>query len=659
MFFVLKKINMKKIFLIITLAFTFISCVKKKVDFNPIVNLPDEKIVVLDMDLKGVVNDGIVIPSENQTEDGMFVFTFNAKAGQYYKIFYQNESYKFDNDNPLNNENFYGSWEDVNIGFKKVEESGLVTDAFRIAGNPRDEKKYYGADLTKNNFNEKAVNNVINAIRNTPEWFESIKVKAENNGYDVDKQLYLDALWIINDNKNRGDVNNRFKRNPRVGEYSFMLVLCDEQALNDIPDYIKNISLTDENGSYVNPYVYFSNNRIKGVKTIVADKRLKTRAVITPEYGVFLDEMQVKTDDYTIDNSNPKCSDSEEMYSDALYKQFLSHVSQQYTLRNIPLIKDVVSSEDSYTMQEYEEAKSKYDSSQLQYNYPVVTDCLGSTVKLNDDNSISLINPGNDNLDDLHKESTGVMTRVGFTYGKYRGKIKFPVMLNEENIWNGLTYAFWLIYQDEHPWNNRRTSTAGGGYIDKNDDSENPVRRHDYHYSEIDIEIVKASRYWPKYYYLEEDTRLQEEKPQLNDEIMYCCTNWDLATREPAMFASGISKIPYKKKEYEAMRWTDLYKALTTKSPISNDVFKEDYYYYEIEWRPKEIIWRVGPSPDKMVVVGYMNDEYTAIPNNQMLCIVTQEYHYSEWWPPIVFEQGLIPYNKNDIEGRVYEIVVE
>ena len=156
---------------------------------------------------------------------------------------------------------------------------------------------------------------------------------------------------------------------------------------------------------------------------------------------------------------------------------------------------------------EYEEAMTKYDSSQLQYNYPVVTDRLGSTVKLNEDNSISLINPGNDDMANLQKESTGIMTRVGFTYGKFRGKIKFPVMLNEENIWNGLTYAFWLIYQDEHAWNNRRTSTKGGGYIDKNDDSENPVRHHDYHYSEIDIEIVKASRYWPKMYYDEKDTQ--------------------------------------------------------------------------------------------------------------------------------------------------------
>ena len=647
---------MKRI-LVFLICLSLFSC-KDDINFNPMSNFPDEKIVALDMDLRNVVNEGIVIPSDSQCGEPGFAFTFNAKKGQYYKIYYQNESYKFGDNDSLSNENFYGSWEDVSVGFKKVEESGMVTDYLRIVGNPRDEKKYYGADLTKNNFNKESVDNVIRSIKNTPEWFASVKEKAINNGKDLDEQLYLDAIWIINDNKNRGDVNNRFKRNPRVGEYSFMLVVCDEDAMNQIPDYIKNISLTDENGAFVNPYSYFSKNKNKEIEVVVSDKRLKTRAVITPEYGVFLDETQIKTNDYTVDNSNPRCSDSEEMYSNALYKQFLSHVSQQYTLRNIPLIKDVVSDDDPYTMKEYEEARSKYDSAQLQYNYPFVTDCLGSTVKLNDDNSISLINPGNDDLNDLQKESTGIMTRVGFTYGKFRGKIKFPVMLNEENIWNGLTYAFWLIYQDEHPWNNRRTSTAGGGYIDKNDDSENPVRRHDYHYSEIDIEIVKASRYWPDFYYTENEN-IATENPMNNNEIMYCCTNWDLATREPVKFASGINKIPYKSKTYEAMRWYDLYKALTIKSPISNEFFKEDYYYYEIEWRPDEIIWRVGPSEDKMQLVGYMNDEYTAIPNNQMLCIVTQEYHYSEWWPPIVFEQGLIPYNKSDIEGRVYEIVVE
>ena len=92
---------------------------------------------------------------------------------------------------------------------------------------------------------------------------------------------------------------------------------------------------------------------------------------------------------------------------------------------------------------------------------------------------------------------------------------------------------------------------------------------------------------------------------------------------------------------------------------LEQNVFKEDYQYYEIEWRPNEIIWRIGPSPDKMEVVGYISDEYSNIPDNQMLCIITQEYHYSEWWPPVVFEQGRIPYNKTDIVGEVFEIVVE
>ena len=41
------------------------SC-KDDVNFNPMSNFPDDKIVALDMDLRNVVNEGIVIPSDNQ-----------------------------------------------------------------------------------------------------------------------------------------------------------------------------------------------------------------------------------------------------------------------------------------------------------------------------------------------------------------------------------------------------------------------------------------------------------------------------------------------------------------------------------------------------------------------------------------------------------------
>jgi hypothetical protein len=295
-------------------------------------------------------------------------------------------------------------------------------------------------------------------------------------------------------------------------------------------------------------------------------------------------------------------------------------------------------------------------------DYPVVSETPGATVKVSSDGEyITLINPASTE-GNLRKESTGIISKLGFTYGKFRGKIKFPVMLNDENIWNGLTYAFWLIYADGGSWNNRRPCYKDGGYIPKWDDSENPQRTPYHPYSEIDIEIVKASKHWPWNYYQwsRSDRENCEEDATLNNDVMYCCTNWDLASTEPPMFKGGIDTIDYDKKHrFETMRWYPNYKALTTRTPMPNSDFKEPWYYYEIEWRPTEIIWRLGPDPNHMEVMGYMDDQHTNIPNNQMKCIVTQEYHYSEWWPPIVWEQGLIPYNKTDIEGRVYEVVIE
>ena len=613
--------------------------------FRPMSNFGHRRTVKLDMDMENAVLEGITLPSARQCELGAFEFKFFTltKKYKYYKIYYQNESYKFDDTSALAHENFYGSWEDVDIGFKPIEHH-RTKDTFRIVGNPRDERKYYGADLSENPNSEENIQSVINSIHNVPEWYESIVTKAANNDCSIEEQLRMDALWILNDNKNRGDVNHRWKRNPRVGEYSFILVLCDEQGLSEIPDYVQHIGQTDENGQFVNPYGWFKQHRSKHIKVIKSRRKLKTRAVINVNQGVFCD----MTDD--------------SLYRSALYEQFFSSVSHQYNLRNIPVIHDVVG-EDPYTREQYEANRNRFDSTDLQMNWPVTAEKPCQTVRLSDDGDyITLINPGNHDPENLRKESTGIRTRVGFTYGKYRGKIKFPVMLNQEHLWNGLTYAFWLIYSDNHEWNNRRPSFAGGGYIPKNDDSENPQRTPYYYYSEIDIEIVKASKYWPRNYYphKEGDEGKYVEDATQNDEVMYCCTNWDLASPEPEKFTSGIGYIPYGlRRKFETMRWYPHYKALTTRTPMQNKVFAEEYYYYEIEWRPTEIIWRLGPSPDKMEVMGYMNDEYTCIPNNQMRAIVTQEYHYSEWWPPIVWEQGLIPYNASDIEGRVYEIVVE
>lgn len=629
--------------------------------FNPMSNFSG-KTVSIDMDMGNAIVEGITIPSAAQTKNGESAFSFSflklKHDGYYYKVYYQNESYKFPNSHENAAENFYGSWEDVSVGFKPVT-GAFTNDSLRIVGNPRDEKIFYGVDVSENYRDQKHIDSIIRCIRNSVPWFAKVCAKAEGNGISIDEQLYRDAIWVVEDDLNNGDFNHRWKRNPRVGEYGFMLVVCDEEGLSEIPDYVKFIGQANEEGKFVNPFGWFEANPSKHIKVINSSRKLKTRAVISVANGIFTDESKVADKNQPFDCG---CGIDDNLYKKALYEQFFSSISQQYTLRNIPVIQDVVG-ENPYTREEYEANKTRFDSSQLQMNYPVTSDKPCTTVKLSDDKDyITLINPGS-TPDRLRKESTGIRTRVGFTYGKFRGKIKFPVMLNEENIWNGLTYAFWLIYSDNNEWNYRRPSYAGGGYIPKYDDSENPARTPVNAYSEIDIEIVKASKHWPKnyYQYLRSDYETAcVEDATLNDDVMYCCTNWDLATPEPELFKAGIDTITYgKDKKFETMRWYPNYKALTTRTPMSNKVFAEQYYYYEIEWRPTEIIWRLGPSPDKMEVVGYMDDKHTAIPNNQMKAIVTQEYHYSEWWPPTVWEQGLIPYNKTDIEGRVYEIVVE
>lgn len=596
--------------------------------FRPMTNFGCGRIVSLDMDLERAVDDGIYIPSAKQTKDneGVFGFRFIApKKGMYYKIYYQNESYKFPDTSALATENFYGSWEDVNIGFKPVE-GRVVRDSLRIVGNPRDEKRYYGTAATEDPNGKTRINTAIQNISNDKQWYNSIVEKAINNRISVEDQMMIDAAWIAEIDLNNA-VNHRWKRNPRAGNYAFMLVLCDEEGLAEIPDYVQFIGRSDEHGRLVNPFGWYETHPSKHIKVCKSNRMLKTRAVIDA----------------------------------SLFEQFFSHVSRQYTLRNIPVIKDVVG-DDPYTREEYEANKTRFDSTELMMDYPVVSETPGTTVKVSPDGEyVTLINPASTE-GNLRKESTGIISKLGFTYGKFRGRIKFPVMLNDENIWNGLTYAFWLIYADGGTWNNRRPCFKDGGYIPKWDDSENPQRTPYHPYSEIDIEIVKASKHWPWSYYkwFRGDRENCEEDATLNNDVMYCCTNWDLASTEPPMFKGGLDTIDYgKNRRFETMRWYPNYKALTTRTPMPNSDFKAPWYYYEIEWRPDAIIWRLGPDPDHMEVMGYMDSQHTNIPNNQMKCIVTQEYHYSEWWPPVVWEQGLIPYNKTDIEGRVYEVVIE
>lgn len=627
-------------------------CGKSAHYFDPMEGYAGDTIT-LAMDLDNAVLEGIVLPGH----DSSFHFSYDTTAGLFYKIYYQNDSYKFPEGDSLDYENFYGSWESAAEGFRIVPDNGHIADSFRIMGNPRDEQIYFGVDLMDYDCSQASLDKVEQEIRRDTHWFNYLAYKAApQNNRTLEEQLFLDTRWVLNERRHAaGGVNHRWKRNPRTGCYSFLLVICDQQGLDAIPEEVKNIGLTDADSHFVNPFAWFSSHQHKHITLVQGCKTLRAVANITPSQGVYIDELSIRNAYTSKREVAGEVGSDTSLYRHALFQQFFPAISQQYTLRNIPLVKDMK----DYTRADYDAASQRYPEGCRLQDYPQVTTCPGATVALSEGRDyVSIVNPGNASASHPRKESNGVKTRVGFTYGKFRGKIKFPQMLNGENVWNGLTYAFWLIYQDEHPWNLRRPSYHGG-YLDKNDESKDPQYMLRNKYSEIDIEIVKASQYWPSNYYKGRDKKQCVEDATRNSDVAFCCTNWDLACPEPRQFSSGITPISYQGLRFDALRWYDTYKALTTKTAVPSAIFDEDCYYYEIEWRPTEIIWRLGPDPSHMRVVGYMNDRYTAIPNNQMLCIVTQEYHYSEWWPPIVFEQGLIPFNASDIEGRVYSITVE
>jgi hypothetical protein len=151
-----------------------------------------------------------------------------------------------------------------------------------------------------------------------------------------------------------------------------------------------------------------------------------------------------------------------------------------------------------------------------------------------------------------------------------------------------------------------------------------------------------------------------DDLDNFDDKLSVSCTNWDMACWEPKNFVVGCNPVAYEDKIFETHRWDHWYRALSSRVPEKDDtLFGSPFYYFEIEWRPTEIIWRIGPTPDLMRVVGYMNDSVTSIPNNQMLLIITQEWHNTNWWPGSPYLQHFVPFPKNDILGEIFEVVIE
>jgi hypothetical protein len=67
----------------------------------------------------------------------------------------------------------------------------------------------------------------------------------------------------------------------------------------------------------------------------------------------------------------------------------------------------------------------------------------------------------------------------------------------------------------------------------------------------------------------------------------------------------------------------------------------------------------LAPRKINLYEVGYIDNTISMIPDNQMLLIVTQEFHNTDWWPGSPYEQANIPFPGEDYVGEIYEITIE
>lgn len=650
-------------------------------DFDPFsnfqVNNSNDTLIHLNTDLSDAVLNGIEIPTKNQTKSGYFTFQFKVENTSseikkyYYKIFYENQNYKFIDTLNFADENFYGSWSEGLYTFKPTRflfpgEEIIITDSFKIVGNPRNELKYFGDDPQKYLSVDEMIIGKMNYIKTVPDWMGKIILKAKKEGTSVDEQVYLNALWSINYEKgNEKTINNRWKRNPRMGNYEFMLVVTSPEDIGKIPMEIRDLQLTNTNGKFTNPFGYFlfkEGKDLKNTSVLVSEKKLNISTKMDLGSGIYIDKLSINKSGFTTENFIPSCNNTPDLYHRANFQQYFHNIDKDYTVYNVPEIRDVTG--DGFTKEEYNEFLEKYKNTDNRVKMFVnTTDCPCKTVKSNvDKKSITMINPAATE-NNYKKEHVGVSSRIGFTYGKFTAKMKFPKMLSKDNVWNGITNAFWLLYQSESDWNKRRDCNAEIAYIPKSEPDNNEALKHSQksiNYSEIDFEIIKESQYWPKTSYQKTNTPYKTDNAGSNDDIMVTCTNWDMACHEPKEFIIGAKEFTSENQKYILHRWDHHYKALSTKVPIKHaEIFEAPYYYFEIEWLIDKIIWKIGPEKDKMKTICVMDTDISSIPNNQMIILFTQEWHNEEWWPTAPYKQNFVPFPKKDIVGEILELTIE
>ncbi len=438
-------------------------------------------------------------------------------------------------------------------------------------------------------------------------------------------------------------------RDPRVGLYSMLLVAIPESAFGGaIPEAARDIR-KKEDGHFVEPYWFWLHGPGADLQGAIVKKMpdvFVLRSVADPARGI------------------AQCGSTS-----ADLEQFFNHIDPASRFNNIPVVADVLGN--GFTPRDHDSAMCFTPTDKWASTLPGIAAEPCKTVRYDSvQHALEIRNPScADGL--LRKENVGICTRKRYTYGRFRVHARLSPLLNDSDLWNGLTNAIWLIGSDERTGQRR---SCAGGYRPYGSDTSSGYRVPYSGYAEIDFEIMKGmplcpERSFPPIYPQQVTDRndprswlrvLPLEVQQQRGKVAVACTNWDLACPDPPAFAIGCSDVSMGNRNFSAHRWDRDYRAVTEKSMEPDDeLFGPEGYWFEIDWRPEEIIWRIGPSLEKLRVVGYMNSTMTSIPNVPMQLVVTQEFHNTDWWPGSPYAQGGIPFPQNDLVGRVFEVRVE
>jgi hypothetical protein len=628
------------------------------------------------VDLTNAVQRGIEIPTVRQLPGGKFTFSFKVKHQRilggklYYKIYYQNETYKhkefdvangFNYENPDSWLNFYGSWEETGQGFHATPELSwneevVIKDSFSIIGNPRNEEKYFGSAEALG-VSESDIQGQMAKMRRDSAWVNSLREKAKSSNISLEEQLYRDAVWQLHKDLQQATENQRWRRNPRMGKYKFFIVVGTESSIKDLPVSVQNVARPELDGRYMNPFFYFlfgPGSKNKNITVLTTERTLRAEMRITPQAGVYVNPFNF------LDNPPDRsawcstCGVSDQLFQSAGLAQYVHYNDLNQKANFVPTAADVAGT--LYSREDYEKNKTTFKPEQLirdrfyTTTRPCATAYFDSTSQ-----AVVLSNPGNaDNA--FHREQVGVRTRVGTTYGKFRVLVDFPELLSEDHVWNGLTNVVRLLYQDDDPWNVR--GGCVGGYVPKGASGPYAGRVLLQNHSEIGMEMSKASIHWPATSYAK-DAIPADDRNALNNQILIGCTNWDLACAAPKNYVTGIKTIAFDKYKFQLHRWDSWHPAISIRNQESDEKLFDQPCWFEIEWTPQHIIWKIGRNKNNMRVVGYMNSDVTTIPDNQMILIIAQEFQMPGAWQPAPFDIRYLPYPKSPLTGKILALEVE